>query len=223
MKTKGNHEKVTKNVRNISRAYLFLSDGLHDACHLVGDANLLGTLGEADLAVATLRSPGGGIGQGFLVAGDELLTALRIVGCRLLGQGQQVAVDCLVVVGEVSRDVHSEGARHAVFAGGAGNGGEARHLVGNIGQQGVFGLGTGLEGREGLDILNQMFHAVHATERGEDVGMGTYPAEGPASGTVVRATGFQLVSKFLSHIAEGTTTKGFHNDTLDIEFLTFII
>ena len=115
-----------------------------------------------------------------------------------------MAVHSLVVVGEVARYVDAIGAGHAVFAGGAGNGGEARHLVGDIGQQLVLGLGTHLQRRESLDVLLDVLHTVHAAQRGQDVGVGAYPAESPARRAVVRTDSLQLVGQFLSHTAEGT-------------------
>ena len=99
--------------------------GLHDAAHLVGDANLLGTLGQTFLAVLTGTGPGLGIRQGFAITLDELLLALCIVGGCGSRQGQDVFGDGLVVVSEVARDVDTIGTGHAVFAGGAGNRGEA--------------------------------------------------------------------------------------------------
>ena len=56
---------------------------------------------------------------------DELLLAGGVVTGRSIGQGQHVVVDGLIVVGKVAGDVDAVGTRHAVFAGGTGNGGEA--------------------------------------------------------------------------------------------------
>ena len=101
------------------------AEGLHDAAHLVGDADLLGTLGQTFLAVLTGTGPGLGIRQGLAITLDELLLAFCVVGCCGSRQGQNVLSDGLVVVGEVARDVDAVRTGHAVFAGGAGDGREA--------------------------------------------------------------------------------------------------
>ena len=101
------------------------AEGLHDAAHLVGDADLLGTLGQTFLAVLTGTGPGLGIRQGLAITLNELLLALCIVGCSWSGQGQDMFGDGLVVVSEIAWDVDTIGTGHAVFAGGTGNGGEA--------------------------------------------------------------------------------------------------
>ena len=72
-------------------------------------------------------------------------------------------------------------------------------------------------------VLLQMIHAVHATEGGEDIRMGTHPTEGPTSRAVVGVDGLQLIRQFLRHTSEGATTQGFHHDILNAQFLTFII
>ena len=68
-----------------------------------------------------------------------------------------------------------------------------------------------------------MLHTVHATQGSEDVGMRSYPTEGPTGRAVVRTTSLQLVGELLGHVSEGSTSQGFHHDTLDVEFLAFII
>ena len=68
-----------------------------------------------------------------------------------------------------------------------------------------------------------MVHAVHATQDGEDVGVGAYPSEGPAGCAVVGSHGFHLTGEFLSHVTEGTSTQRFHHNALDTQFLAFAI
>ena len=199
------------------------AEGLHDAAHLVGDANLLGALGQTFLAVLTGTGPGLGIRQGLAITLDELLLALCIVGGCGSRQGQDVFSDGLIVVCEIARDVDTIRTRHAVFTGGAGDSREARHLVSNVGKQRVLGISADLEWREGGDILFQVIHTVHAAEHGENVGMGSHPTESPASGAVIWAMGFQLIGQFLGHTSEGSTAQRFHDDVLNAEFLTFII
>lgn len=141
----------------------------HDALHLVGDSDLLRTLLQAFLAVHALIGPRLLV-EGFLVAPAELGGALGVVLRRLVGQGQQLAVDGIVVIGEVAGDVNVVGTGHAVAAGRAGDGGVAAHAVGHAGQQVVLALGAWVEGRERADVLLQVLHARHATQGSEDVG-----------------------------------------------------
>ena len=97
------------------------AEGFHDTAHLIGDADLLGALGQALLTVLAGTGPGLGIRQGLAITLDELLLALGIVGSCVCRQGQQMIVDSLVVVGEVARDVDAIRTGHTVFAGGAGD------------------------------------------------------------------------------------------------------
>ena len=116
------------------------SEGLDDAAELVGDADLLRTLGETLLAVLAGAGPGLSVGQGLAIALDELLLALGIVSGRRLGQWEDMTVHSLVVIGEVARDIHTVRTRHTVFAGCAGYGRHTRHLVGNLRQQRILCL-----------------------------------------------------------------------------------
>ena len=98
-----------------------------DAAHLVGDAYLLRALREACLAV---NASVGTLLDGYcwcVGLGESSLT-LGIGGSRCLGQWQLTAVHRLVVEGEVTGDIHTIGARHAVGAGGTRDGGIARSM-----------------------------------------------------------------------------------------------
>ena len=97
------------------------AEGFHDTAHLIGDADLLGTLGQALLTVLAGTGPGLGIRQGLAITLDELLLAFCVVGCCGSRQGQNVLSYGLVVVGEVARDVDAIRTGHTVFAGGAGD------------------------------------------------------------------------------------------------------
>ena len=101
------------------------AEGLHDAAHLVGDADLLGTLGQTFLAVLTGTGPGLSIRQGLAITLNELLLTFCIVGCCGSRQGQDVFSDGLIVVSEIARDIDTVRTRHAVFTRGAGDGREA--------------------------------------------------------------------------------------------------
>ena len=180
-------------IRSLSHKELTLDQCLDDTGQLIGDTYLLRTLRQALLAVLTLLGPCSLVGQGLLIAIDKALLTLGIVGCPNGRKRQDVLVDSFVVVGEVSRNINAIRARHAILAGGTGDGGEARHLVGNRGEQRILRLGTRIEGREGVDVLLKMVHAVHTAEDGEYIGVGAHPAECPACRAVVGMNGLKLI------------------------------
>ena len=68
------------------------AEGLHDAAHLVGDADLLGTLGQTFLAVLTGTGPGLGIRQGLAITLNELLLALCKSAAVGAGKGRMCSV-----------------------------------------------------------------------------------------------------------------------------------
>ena len=67
---------------------------------------------------------------------DALLGAacMRDIGFHF----PDMIVDGLVVIGEVAWDIHTIRTRHAVFASSTWNDGNARHLISNLGQQGIL-------------------------------------------------------------------------------------
>ena len=134
-----------------------------------------------------------------------------------------MCVYSLVIIGKIAWNVNAIGTRHTIGTGGTRDGGEARHLVGNLGQQGILGLGTVLKRREGCHILFHMLHLIHATQGSKDIRMRTHPAESPTGRTIVGANSFELISKLLCHFAKGTASQWFHYHTLNACFLTFII
>ena len=105
---------------------------------------MLRTLLQALLAVHALIGPSLLV-DGLLVALLELGSTLGVVGRRLVGQGQQLLIHCVIVVGEVAWNVYVVWARHTVAAGCTGNGGIATHAVGDASQQGILLFRTGVE------------------------------------------------------------------------------
>jgi len=87
--------------------HLPLAEELYDAGHLVGDANLLRTFGQTFLTIGTATGPCLDVGQCQPQAIGELLFLVSIVGSALVGQGQNVTVHRLVVVGKVAWDIHA--------------------------------------------------------------------------------------------------------------------
>ena len=57
-----------------------------------------------------------------------------------------MVVDFVVIETEIARYIDTIGTRHAVGARGAGNGGDACHLVGNLLKEFVLALGADLKG-----------------------------------------------------------------------------
>ena len=68
-----------------------------------------------------------------------------------------------------------------------------------------------------------MVHTVHAAEGRQDVGVGAYPAEGPADGAVAGTHGLELLLHIIGHLAQGTAAQRFHDDALHARLLTFIV
>ena len=90
-------------------------------------------------------------------------------------------------------------------------------------QQLVLLVGAGVDGREGLHVLCQMVHAVHAAQHGQDVGERAHPAEGPSGGAVVGVDGTQLVAELLGHASKCSATQRLHDDALNARLLAFVI
>lgn len=75
----------------------------------------------------------------------------------------------LVVVCEVAGYVDAEGAGHAIGACCARNGWDSGHDIGNLRENCILGISARFEWRERVDVVNEVLHAVHAAECGEDV------------------------------------------------------
>ena len=182
-----------------------------DIPHLVGNANALGTLGEAGVA---LRAEGGvgAFGQGRIALEEFLAVLLVVFGFLIGGIGQLEFVAQRVVNAEDAGDVDTVRARHAIAARGARDVRvavvEPRHF-----HQVVVVLGAeGLEVAEGVDVLHQLLHIAHTAEGAHHGRIARGEGERHAGRGKLREAGGQFALQAARDVGQGTAADRLHDD-----------
>ena len=126
-------------------------------------------------------------------------------------------VDAFVVVGEYSRNVDSERARHAVLAGRALDRRIVGHDVRNVLAE-IFQLffRQWLESLESLQVVLEMLHVDHSAQDGQDPRVGTGEAEGPGCHGGLRVALLEPVCHTCGGAGKTASQKRFHHHDRDL-------
>ena len=118
---------------------------------------------------------------------------------------------------EDGRDVESVGARHAVIAVVAIDGGIALDERCRLVLQPVLLLhGERFQGRVCAQVVLQVFHIRHAAEHGEHGGFGADVAEGPRSHAVLRLALLEVRHDVVGHLRQTSAEQGLHDNDGDV-------
>ena len=146
-----------------------------------------------------------------VVAYQEGAACLGVVGVELALR-HVAFVHAFVVVEQYPRNVDAIGARHAVLAVVAWDGGVFEHQLGGIEQELLFLLGERNQRRIGADVVLQMLHVGHAAQYGEHHGRCAGKAECPRSDAVFGVACLQTCYDVFGHFRQASSLQGFHDN-----------